>query len=39
MVFIIAFASMLFSWFVRSLLLLDFFYVNKHIFSGSANDF
>ena len=25
MVFIIAFASMLFSWFVRSLLLLDFF--------------
>ena len=32
MVFIIAFASMLFSWFVRSLLLLDFFYVNKHIF-------
>ena len=39
MVFIIAFASMLFSWFVRSLLLFDFFYVNKHIFSGSANDF
>ena len=32
MVFIIAFASMLFSWFVRSLLLLDFFYINKHIF-------
>ena len=32
MVFIIAFVSMLFSWFVRSLLLLDFFYVNKHIF-------
>ena len=36
MVFIITFASMLFSWFVCSLLLSDFFYVNKHIFSGST---
>ena len=36
MVFIIAFVSMLFPWFVCSLLLSDFFYVNKHIFSGST---
>ena len=39
MVFIIAFASMLFSWFVCSLFLLDFFYVSKHPFSGSADGF
>ena len=39
MVFIIAFASMFFSWFVRSLLLLDFFYVDKHLFSDSADGF
>ena len=38
-VFIIAFASMFFSWLVCSLFLLDFFYVNKHLFSGSADGF
>ena len=37
--FIIAFASMLFSWFVFSLLLSDFFYVDKHLFSDSADGF
>ena len=37
--FIIAFASMLFSWFVFSLLLSDFFYVDKPLFSDSADEF
>ena len=37
--FIIAFASMLFSWFVFSLFLSDFFYVDKHLFSDSADGF
>ena len=37
--FIIAFASMLFSWFVFSLLLSDFFYVDKPLFSDSADGF
>ena len=36
MVFIIAFASMLFSWFVRSLLLLDFFMSTSIFFPGQS---